>query len=1000
MPKRIKGFIILLAIMMAPQIIVLNTQATGPWTVLSPDGSIAMTITQQADGSVVYSVKKNNYLVIDNSKLGIKTDAADFYAALSYVSTSTNTINEHYSLPSCKKSTYINNANERTITFSKNNRNIDFVFRAYNDGIAYRYYIYGSGAATINSEYSEFNMPASCGGGWAQTKIYQYEATYPYNSAAQLSTGDFGMPLLCSINNNQYWVLLTEAAVYNMDGNYCACHLHGTSGTVMKVVFAPEQTSPVSAMYPFASPWRAAVIAPDLNTLVNSTLVYNLNPPSILQDTSWIKPGRIAWSWWSDELAAELLSEQKKYVDFAASMGWESVTVDAGWDDSWLSDLCSYAEDKGVSIWLWSDRQTIDTQAEIDEKLPLWASWGVKGIKVDFFMDDSQTVMNMYDLIAEGAAANHLMVNFHGSTKPSGEGRTWPHVVTSEGILGLEHYKWSNLPDAQHNCTVPFTRNVVGPMDYTPVGFSNSNRNTTHAHQLALSVVFESGAPHFAGSIYSFETWPGREFLRVVPAVWDETKVVAGFPGDYVVMARRKGNDWFVGAITYPSRTVDIPLSFLNPGVAYTANVFKDGGSDNFITNEQLQVTSTSVLRIPLRASGGCAIHINRTSYEAEAVENSLGGGAYVYSWPPCSGGEKVIGLGMGGYVQYNTVYLSRSGDHKITIHYLAGEQRSFYVSVNDGAGREVVCPSTGGWDVVGTKEITVSLSKGTNTIKFYNDTYWAPDLDRVVINTWDAPPVAPAGTEYEAEAGGNTLYGEAGIYDCGNCSGGKMVGYLGMTGAVQFNNVYAGSGGNYTMRMYYLTADPRSFYINVNGADIGKFDCAISGGWDVVRAMDVTVSLNQGNNTIKFYNNSAYAPSLDKIRITAGAPPVGNSFEAEAAALGGGAYVYNCSSCSGGQKVIGMGMGGYAIFDNVYASDAGYYLMSIHYLAGENRPFYVSVNEGVGDKVICFNSGGWEVVAPKEVKIYLNQGYNTIKIYSTDEYAPDLDRIVIKTMY
>jgi len=212
------------------------------------------------------------------------------------------------------------------------------------------------------------------------------------------------------------------------------------------------------------------------------------------------------------------------------------------------------------------------------------------------WMNDSQMRMATYQLIAEKAGELHMLVNFHGSTKPSGEIRTWPHVTTSEAVRGSEHYKWGEYSTAYQNSTLPFTRNVIGPMDFTPTVISNSNLNTTHAHQLALSVIFESGMQHLADSIDSYEAWKGKNFLNKVPASWDELRVLDAFPGDYAVIARRKGNEWYLGAITSAARTITIDCDFL--GAGYTAYIYKDSDDPTMMATDVQAVDSSSVLMI------------------------------------------------------------------------------------------------------------------------------------------------------------------------------------------------------------------------------------------------------------------------------------------------------------------------------------------------------------------------------------------------------------------
>jgi len=851
------------------------TYAATSWNTSSPDGSIVATIILNDNGELYYSVTKDNNIILESSKMGIKTNVADFNSGMSFVSTSISSWNNNYSLVQRKKSVYMDNCNQRELVVSKGSYQLKVYFRVYNDGIAFRYYIPGSGSAIIYNEYTRFNLPNGTGG-WAYNWRNDYEGLYEYKSYTAFNTADFAMPILASINNNSYWALITEGNVYNANGSYCTSHLHGSSGQDMQIAFAPEQTSPISTTYPFQTPYRVVIITSNLDDLVKSTLVTNLNPATQMQDTSWIQPGIAAWSWWSEERSPQWYTRMKEYVDYADYMDWEYVTVDAGWDDSWIKPLCDYAASKNVKIIIWTDVDAIDTSEEINNKLTTWAGWGVKGIKVDFMMNDSQMRMNTYQMIAEKCAELELIVNFHGSTKPSGEIRTWPHVITTEGIRGTEHYKWSNTPTAYHNCVVPFTRNVIGPMDYTPVVFSNTNRNTTHAHQLALSIIYESGIQHVADSISSYEAWKGTEFLRSLPVTWDDTKLIEGFPGNYVTIARKSGNDWFIGAITDSARTATIPLSFLGPGV-YTAYIYQDGSSGEYITKSQSTVTSTSTLQIPLLSTGGCAIKISQTTppsipsdgyvhYEAEDSRNTLTGAAAIYDCANCSGGKKAGYLGNGsGTLQFNEVYAPTAGLYTMKIYYLSGDERDVYISINGGSGIKLSPPVSGSFNVVRTEKLTVYLNQGNNTIKFYNNSGYAPDIDKIAIK--DGAP--STGTSYEAENGNNTLYGAAAVYSSNKCSGGYKVGYLGNNhGAIQFNNVNANFTGTHLMRIYYLSGNNRTFKISVNSGTAKEVICFDSGSFDDVQYKEILINLNSGSNTILFYNDEGWAPDLDRIVI------------------------------------------------------------------------------------------------------------------------------------
>nr|MDQ2730339.1 glycoside hydrolase family 97 catalytic domain-containing protein [Armatimonadota bacterium] len=324
------------------------------------------------------------------------------------------------------------------------------------------------------------------------------------------------------------------------------------------------------------------------------------------------------WSWWSQDTGD--LALQKHYVDFAQSMGWEYNLVDAGWTD-WnnknpapqITELVNYARDRGVRILVWCFAHDLDTPEKRAARLPLWRSWGVAGFKADFFDSDSRAAMQLRDDILREAWANHLLVNFHGDQTPRGHDRTWPNFLTREGVRGAEYYKFGPYPTPTYNCTLPFTRNVPGPMDYTPVTFSTKNRTTTAAHELALSVVFQSGLLHLADSPESYNSRPAAlQFLKAVPADWDETRFLDGYPARYACLARRHGNDWFVGMINAGSaRSMSVPLRFLKGG-SYRLDLFYDGKVADTIEMTTSTVSSRTTLQVAVPANGGFAAHLMR----------------------------------------------------------------------------------------------------------------------------------------------------------------------------------------------------------------------------------------------------------------------------------------------------------------------------------------------------------------------------------------------------
>jgi hypothetical protein len=580
--------------------------AASTWTLRSPNSQLTANITLDASGRLSFTLDRPDAHVLAPSPLGITLAGAggDFTAGLQLVSQSSRSIDETFALISGKSSTSRNRASESTLTFrNPAGRTVQLIARAYDDGFAYRYTFPGSGAAAVTSEASGFRLPVGSTG-WLQPYVNNYEAFYNKGRVGtDFKTGDFGYPALFQTPSGS-WALLTEAAI---SGAYGATRLtaSGTGDGLFRVKLPDAQEN---GTLPWSTPWRVAIAGGSLATIVASTLVENLSPPSVIADTSWIKPGRSAWSWWSDHNSGANFNTQKAYVDLAARMGWEYSLVDEKWDAAWLPSLVQYANTKNVGIIIWTDWVGVDTAAERNAKLPLWKSWGVKGIKVDFMLSDSQARMKFYDDITQAALANKLMINFHGATIPHGQRRTYPNVMSFEAVNGAEQYTYTNAPTPSFNTVLPFTRNVVGPMDYTPVTFSAKNRRTTAAHELALSVVYESGWQHFADSAASYGASPAKPFLQAVPANWDETRFLNGYPGEFAALVRRKGSQWFLGAINAgTARSLNVPLTFLAATGSYTAQIYKDGTTGTIAVSQQT-VKSTDTLKLDLPVNGGYAI--------------------------------------------------------------------------------------------------------------------------------------------------------------------------------------------------------------------------------------------------------------------------------------------------------------------------------------------------------------------------------------------------------
>ncbi|MFC5835097.1 glycoside hydrolase family 97 catalytic domain-containing protein [Nonomuraea insulae] len=849
-----------MSLLTAPPAVALATRSVN-----SPNGQITFTVTEQTAGALTFAVTAGTTSIFGDSPLGIATSAVDLRSGLSYVSEARTTIDTTYSLPAGTKPSYRDHANELILLYAKSGQTLELVIRAYDDGIAYRYRLPGGGPVSITDETSGFRLPTTSGG-WAAPWNANYEQDYTYHDASQLNSGtELTMPLLASIDDNAYFTVITEAQVVNSNASYVPSLVKGSGASdgLLNLKRTPDQAFPISATYPFQTPWRAAIIAGNLDTLYNSDLVQHLNPPSPV-NASWVRPGRAAWSWYADGDSASDLDKQKEYVDFAEAMGFEYVTMDCCYNRTTdLPAIAAYAKQRGVKMFAWVNAEPFADPADAEALMAEHKTYGIDGLKVDFFLSDSQKSMSWYQSIGQAAANHQMMLNFHGSTKPGGENRTWPWVVTSEAVAGTEHYLYPPPTTARQDVTYPFIRNMLGGMDYTPTMISENASILTQGHSLAQAIVFTSAMVNYADSAAAYEQWAGRHLMRVIPTVWDETKVVEGFPGDHVTVARRSGDDWFVGAMTSPARTASVPLSFLGSG-NYTATIFSDDASGRLTTSTQT-VTSAATLSLPMIATGGVSVRISKTPlamigtgdsrYEAESASNTLGGSAGVQTCKGCSGGKKVGSVGSGGSVRFNGVTAATAGTHKLTFTYTSGDPRSVQVQVNGATVATENVKDSGGWEHVGKWSLDVPLNAGANTITYLNAGAYAPDIDALTISR-----------TIEAEAAGNTRAGGAAVDVCSGCSGGNGVSGL-ATGSLSVP-FQATSAGDKTVRIHYASAAAASIKVAVGSGPPVTVPLHATGGGDAPATATVGLSLSSGANTILIEDASGAGVTIDSLDV------------------------------------------------------------------------------------------------------------------------------------
>lgn len=578
----------------------------------SPNGKIAVS-SDNAWKDFKVSYQSGNQMItvvhINNVGLQLLHKEGDFtYTA----SSSIVPIEEDYMMVTGKRRHCTNRGNQQVFHFKNTGDvHLDLEFRVYDDGIAFRYVLPEvKDELCIAGEKTTFQFPGGITR-WTQKLSQSYEDFYLKNKGrvADYSKNQWGFPALFEVSDSIF-TLVSEANI--MRGN-CGSWLNNASS---ESAYQVEMAQPAKVSGKWCSPWRVAIIG-SLADVVESTLITDVSEPCRLTDVSWIKPGVVSWIYWAYNHGSNDYQIVKKYIDFAADFHLPYVLIDAEWDGMAnggnVDDALRYAKEKHVSPLLWYNSSTAWclygplyrlNKPETRQKEFAWLeSVGVKGIKVDFFHPDSTSVMNYFMDILEDAAKYHLMVNFHGATIPRGWQRTYPHMMSVEGVYGAEWYNNKEvLTDsaAWHNCTLPFTRNVVGPMDYTPCTFTDSQHPhiTSNGHELALLVTFESALQHLADRPEGYHAQPAevRSFISSLPTVWEDTKLLDGYPSHHVVMARKNGNCWYIGGLngTNESMPLAVDLSFIPENIK-GVTLYADGQKSNQFAIRKLSGTEKNV---------------------------------------------------------------------------------------------------------------------------------------------------------------------------------------------------------------------------------------------------------------------------------------------------------------------------------------------------------------------------------------------------------------------
>ncbi len=622
------------------------TNQNNQWKIFSPNSEIKVDLTLDSLERPVYSVYLNETLVISPSILGIDLEdkTQQFTRNLSFVESKESVVNDNYTMISGKKSQNSYSANKSIFSLENGSGNsIDIIFQVSNNGVAFRYQLFNANEAKVKTETSEFNLSGESLS-WIQDfeKVgysYAYEMFYPERKLDTLKHKKYLLPGLFHTPDKN-WVFICDASI---DENYAACELN-YKGDGKLAVQLPNHTfeykewmkntwqellykdaSVITAPANLLTPWRAIILSNELGDIVESNLIEDLSTPSIIKDQSWIDPGVGVFPWWGYTLANDDPELLKKYIDAAAEMNWKYLEFDIGllgnngghaanfWREiDYVPEVINYAKEKGIKVIGWDERKSLDTREKRDDIFSIYKKWGVAGIKMDFINSDKQEAMKWYKEATAHAAEYELMVSFHGSITPRGLRRTLPNIMTYEGVRGGEFYKFeadNRIPNPTHNCTLPFTRNITGPMDYTPTCFSTNRRKSTYAHELATAFVYESGWVNMADKPEAFLNSKAKGLLQNLSAAWDDIHFIEGYPGEYCCLARRKGNDWFIAAInSNKDRQIEINFDFLS-GKNYEAKIYTDDKKDGLFIKE-MTISAKTTEKFDLYRNGGFVIQI------------------------------------------------------------------------------------------------------------------------------------------------------------------------------------------------------------------------------------------------------------------------------------------------------------------------------------------------------------------------------------------------------
>jgi alpha-glucosidase len=629
--------------------------APSSYDLKSPNGRIEVRI--RTAEQIRYDVVLQGTAVLENSSLSIEVDHKEFGEHPKITGVQQRTYNQMFEPVVKQKFAKIrDHYNELKLTAEGG---YAVVFRAYNEGVAYRFETsLPEKEIKVYAEEANFKFASNFVVYYPQEDgFYSHnERKYTPQHLSEIAPSFIAtLPAVVDLGTAKLAIAesdLTEYPGLWLMGGGPECALHATfphyplkeeqtSDRDYKVTQAANYIAATAGTRTF--PWRVIGIADHDGDLITNQLVYLLENPSKVEDTSWIHPGKVAWDWWNDwnidgvDFHAGINTKTYEYyVDFAAKYGLPYIILDDGWyklgnllevtPDLNMDELAAYAKQKNVGLILWASWKTLDDQ--LIPALDQFEKWGVKGIKVDFMQRSDQIMVNYFERVCREAAKRHMLVDFHGDQKPAVMTRTWPNLINTEGVRGMEWSKWSWESDPAHNVSLPFTRMFLGPLDFTPGAMRNATRKTfapinsqpmalgTRCHQLGMYVVFEGPLQMLSDSPSNYLREPETmEFLAAVPTTWDETKVLEAKISQYVLLARRNGNDWYIGAMTdWTPRDLEVDFSFLPDG-SFTLDAYQDGvnadrNASDYKKSTQ-QITRSTKLKIHLAPGGGYAARVH-----------------------------------------------------------------------------------------------------------------------------------------------------------------------------------------------------------------------------------------------------------------------------------------------------------------------------------------------------------------------------------------------------